>query len=154
MSLSSNDRDPTVDPGVDFYRFANGGWLDAHPIPSGYGAWGSFEEVADPERAHARARSSSRRRTTPTNDLDRMLGDHFASGMDAQAIERAGLDAIQPFLDAIADLRRPSEVMGLLPLLHGSGFFGLFGWDVTARPRRRHAEPAVAGPGGPRTSRP
>ena len=38
--------DSSADPGTDFYRFANGGWLDANPIPAGYGAWGSFEEVS------------------------------------------------------------------------------------------------------------
>ena len=43
MALPASDRDPSADPGVDFYRFANGGWLDANPIPAGYGAWGSFE---------------------------------------------------------------------------------------------------------------
>ena len=45
MTLNAADRDPAADPGVDFYRFANGGWLDANPIPAGYGSWGSFEEL-------------------------------------------------------------------------------------------------------------
>ena len=45
MTLHAEDRDPSVDPGTDFYRFANGGWMDANPIPAGFGAWGSFEEV-------------------------------------------------------------------------------------------------------------
>ena len=35
MGLPASDRDPTADPGVDFYRYANGGWLDANPIPAG-----------------------------------------------------------------------------------------------------------------------
>ncbi len=48
MTLNAADRDPSVDPGADFYRFANGGWLDADPIPAGYGVWGSFEEVTYP----------------------------------------------------------------------------------------------------------
>ena len=37
MTLPATDRDPGADPGADFYRFANGGWLDANPIPAGYG---------------------------------------------------------------------------------------------------------------------
>jgi putative endopeptidase len=39
MTLLATDRDPAADPGVDFYRFANGGWLDTNPIPAGYGSW-------------------------------------------------------------------------------------------------------------------
>ena len=39
------DSDPSVSPADDFYRFANGGWLDANPVPPEYGAWGSAHEV-------------------------------------------------------------------------------------------------------------
>ena len=67
----------------------------------------------------------------PDDDLDRMLGDYFASGMDLEAIESAGLDAVRPFLDAIASLERHADLMDLLPLLHRSGFFAFFAWDVT-----------------------
>ena len=55
MSLSAADRDESVDPGVDFYRYANGGWIDVHPIPAGYGAWGSFENRPGAERVGRRA---------------------------------------------------------------------------------------------------
>lgn len=33
------DMDLSVDPGVDFYRFANGGWLDKAVIPADFPAW-------------------------------------------------------------------------------------------------------------------
>src|SRR6187551_2050894 len=97
MSLRASDRDPSADPGVDFYRFANGGWLDANPIPAGYGAWGAFEEVSRRneltlrellERAAAESRGA----------LDGLLGDAFAAGMDVAAVEAAGLAAIAPQL--------------------------------------------------------
>src|ERR1700709_363892 len=79
MGLSASDRDPSADPGTDFYRFANGGWLDANPIPPGYGAWGAFEEASRRnevvlrellEQASAAARASGprswgRRRPSP-----------------------------------------------------------------------------------------
>ena len=29
----------------DFYRYVNGGWLDANPVPPEYGSWGAFHEV-------------------------------------------------------------------------------------------------------------
>jgi predicted metalloendopeptidase len=32
--------DPKVDPGVDFYRYANGGWFSKNPIPSSESRWG------------------------------------------------------------------------------------------------------------------
>lgn len=33
------DMDLSVDPGVDFYRYANGGWLDKATIPADFPAW-------------------------------------------------------------------------------------------------------------------
>jgi putative endopeptidase len=130
MSLSAADRDESVDPGVDFYRYANGGWIDANPIPPGYGAWGSFETVQ--VRNEAVVEEILRRSASdPVDDLDRMLGDFFTSGMDVDAVEAAGLGPIRPLLDAIAALATPADVMGLLPRLHGEAIGAFFGFEVT-----------------------
>jgi predicted metalloendopeptidase len=130
MTLHDADRDLSADPGDDFYRFANGGWLDANPIPPGFGAWGSFEEIHTRNEAvlhdllvHAAA--------SPTNDLDRLLGDYFASGMDTTAVDAAGLTAIAPFLEAIAEITSHGDVLAILPSLHGSGIPAFFMWGVT-----------------------
>src|SRR6187549_1304494 len=100
MTLNAADRDPAADPGVDFYRFANGGWLDANPIPDGYGSWGSFEEVSRRNEVTLRE-LLERAATAPVDELDRLLGDAFAAGMDLAAIEAAGLEPIAPLLREI-----------------------------------------------------
>ena len=81
MTLPATDRDPSADPGVDFYRFANGGWLDANPIPAGYGSWGSFEEVSRRNEVVLRE-LLERAAAEPEDELDRLLGDAFAAGLD------------------------------------------------------------------------
>ncbi len=130
MTLNAADRDPSVDPGDDFYRFANGGWLDANPIPSGYGAWGAFEEIQVRNESvlhdllvHAAA--------SPSNDLDSKLGDYFAAGMDTEAVEAAGIGAIEPLLEAIRATTSYADVLALLPRIHGEGVEALFMWGVT-----------------------
>ena len=130
MTLSAADRDPSTDPGTDFYRFANGGWLDAHTIPAGYGAWGAFEEVQtrNEDLIHALLERAAE---SPADGLDRLLGDYFASGMDTEAIEAGGIAPIQPFLDAARGLTEPGSVFDLLPTLHDAGIAPLFGWGVT-----------------------
>ena len=69
MALHAHDRDPSIDPGEDFYRFANGGWLDANPIPPGYGAWGAFHEVDHRNREilHELLDQRGARRRRPTS---------------------------------------------------------------------------------------
>ncbi len=130
MSLHASDRDATVDPGVDFYRFANGGWLAANPIPAGYGSWGSFEELAFRNDAVIRD-LLERAAAQPDTDLDRMLGNHFAAGMDVAAVEAAGISAIAPLLDAIDGLGDHAAVVDFLPTLHRAGIFAFFGCAVT-----------------------
>ncbi len=127
MTLPATDRDPSADPGADFYRYANGGWLDANPIPAGYGSWGSFEEVSGRNEVVLRE-LLERAAAEPDNALDRLLGDAFAAGLDLDAIERHGIEPIAPLLEAIAR-EDPATV---LPELHRSGIFPFFGADVTA----------------------
>src|SRR3954454_21787964 len=112
MNLRAADRDPSVDPAVDFYRFANGGWLDANPIPAGYGAWGSFEEVIQRNDLMLRDLLEAAARS-PEDDLDRLLGDYFAAGMDVDAIEAAGLAPIRPLLDRILATTSHDDIRAL-----------------------------------------
>ena len=131
MTLPATDRDPTADPGVDFYRFANGGWLDANPIPAGYGSWGSFEELSRRNEVVLRE-LLERAEAEPEDDLDRLLGDAFAAGLDRDAIEAAGTEPIAALLGAIEGAASHDALLALLSELHRSGLFALFGWDVTA----------------------
>jgi len=41
------DLDTTVSPAVDFFQYANGGWLRRHPIPPSEAAWGIGNEVRE-----------------------------------------------------------------------------------------------------------
>ena len=127
MTLPATDRDPGADPGADFYRFANGGWLDANPIPAGYGAWGSFEEVSRRNEVVLRE-LLERAEAESAGALDRLLGDAFAAGLDLPAIEAAGIAPIAPLLEAI----ERDEPLAVLPQLHRSAIFAFFGVDVTA----------------------
>ena len=92
MTLLAADRDPSADPGADFSRFANGSWLDANPIPAGYGSWGAFKEVSRRNEVVLRE-LLERAAADPMDGLDRLLGDAFAAGLDLAAIEAAGLEA-------------------------------------------------------------
>lgn len=129
MALHADDRDPTVAPGEDFYRFANGGWLDANPIPAGYGSWGAFHEV-DERGLEILQSLLERAAEEPADDLDRLLGDYYHAGMDTAAIEAAGLEPLQGYLDSIRAISSHADVTALLPALHRDGLPVLWGWGV------------------------
>ncbi|HET8739643.1 MAG TPA: M13 family metallopeptidase [Acidimicrobiia bacterium] len=113
--LDPSNFDLSTPPGVDFYRHANGGWLDANPVPPEYPAWGAAFEVhvRNEEILHdllERAAAEDAGEGTPT----RMVGDYFAAGMDEHRIAEVDTAPLMPALDAIDSLE---DVSGLQDLM-------------------------------------
>lgn len=51
LAIDPANMDTTVDPGKDFYHYANGGWIEAHPIGDEYSQYGvlfGFFGTTDP----------------------------------------------------------------------------------------------------------
>ncbi len=46
--------DTTCKPCEDFWRFANGAWLDKNPIPGHTSTWGLIQVLAESNREHMR----------------------------------------------------------------------------------------------------
>ena len=57
----------------------------------------------------------------PRDDLERQLGDFYASGMNVERIEELGLQPVMPWLERIEALRSTDEFIALLPELHQVG---------------------------------
>jgi len=125
------DSDPSVSPDEDFYRFANGGWLDANPVPPEYGAWGSAHEVHVRNEVILRdllKRAAAANAQTGSND--QKVGDHYQSGMNTERIESLGLSPIQPWLDRIDSLDSLDDLQPLTADLHRVGVGVLFAASV------------------------
>ena len=52
LDVSAMDR--TVDPCVDFYAYACGGWLKNNPIPADQSSWGVYSKLTDENLAQLR----------------------------------------------------------------------------------------------------
>jgi putative endopeptidase len=101
LDLSAIDR--SVDPGDDFYAFANGDWLARTEIPADRSTWGPSEAMSEDTAAKTRDLLEEAGRANPAeNTVQQQAADYYASSMDAAGIEARGLAPLRPMLDAIA----------------------------------------------------
>lgn len=132
-AFNAADMDPTVSPSDDFYRFVNGGWLDANPVPDEYPAWGAFQELnsRNEEVLHeiliAVAGSEA-----PANSIEQLVGAHFGAGMDTERIDSLGLEPIAAILETISSLTDKAGLATVLAGLHRIGVGAFLG--VAAMP--------------------
>ncbi len=112
----TQDMDRAIKPGDDFYRFANGGWLNA-ASKSHSGSTHDTRAILT-ERTGQRVRSliqdaaDSRAAKTP---LEQKVGDYYASFIDQAGIEKKGLAPLSRELSkitAITDKAALSAYLG------------------------------------------
>lgn len=127
--LDPADRDPAADPATDFFRFANGGWLDANPVPPEYGSWGSFHEVQvrNEDLLH---RLLEEARDADEGTPDAVAGRYYASGMDTGSIEAEGTAPLESYLARIGAVESVSDLRELAVALHPVSARILFGMYV------------------------
>jgi putative endopeptidase len=107
--------DLTVDPGVDFYDYANGTWFKANPIPAAESHWGIDKLVGDDLYAKLRTISelAAANQSAPAGSDERKVGDFWDLAMDENRAQRLGLAPLQADLariDAIRDLQGVLDV--------------------------------------------
>jgi putative endopeptidase len=125
------DADPAISPADDFYRFVNGGWLDANPVPEEYPAWGAMQELnSRNEEVLHEILTAAADKDAPTNTAERLVGAHFTAGMDTERIERLGLDPIAPILEKIDSIDDKDELANVVADLHRAGVGAFFGTAV------------------------
>lgn len=122
--------DTTVNPADDFFDYANGGWIKAHPIPADETGWGIGEEVDKELREKLLALNEQALKANDATGAGKMIGDFWYSGMDTTAIEKAGLAPLKPELDRIAALNTPADAMSQVMHMHHYGVNVLFSGDV------------------------
>ena len=101
--------DTTIQPGADFFEYANGGWIKKNPIPGEQSSWGIGNLVIEENLKRLREISEKAAATkAEKGSNDQKIGDFWTTAMDSAKIESDGLKPIQPLLDkinAISDVK-------------------------------------------------
>ncbi|HVI58383.1 MAG TPA: M13 family metallopeptidase [Luteimonas sp.] len=119
--------DTSVDPGVDFFQYANGGWLKAHPIPASESGWGIGNEVDDELYARLRGISESAAVAPQAPGSDQQkIGDFWATAMDTAQADRLGVQPLAAELARIDAIGSKDAVLDAVFAFKPIGVGGLF----------------------------
>ena len=132
--------DTTVNPCQNFYQYACGAWRKNNPIPADQSRWARFNELAE--------RNLAIERGILEKAGDSQIGDFYAACMDEPAIERKGIQPIEPLLKQIDALASKRELAGEMVLLHKAGVRALFSFRVSPDDKKSDQEIAHVDQGG------
>lgn len=131
VGLSVEAIDRSVDPCVDFYAFACGGWLESTEVPPDRSRWvRSFSEIHERNEADLRAIAEEAAASAGEDPVLAKVGAYYRACMDEDQIEAAGLRPLSELLGAIAKARDATSLAPVLAKLHRHQVWAFF--DVHA----------------------
>ncbi len=126
-SLDLTNLDRSVDPCVDFYKFSCGGWQKNNPIPADQSSWSVYGKLANENQQFLWGILQDAAAAKDRNPIQQKIGDYFASCMDLDAIDKAGLTPAEPAFTLIKNLNTREQIIAAIPTLHhtlpGTYFF-------------------------------
>ncbi len=114
--------DRSVAARVNFFRFANGGWLRSHPIPADQSYWGVDAALQQKNQEFIHDLVESLTKTPwPPGSAERKIADFYLSGMDESGIEAARLVPLQTEFARIAAIGTAEELPQAITRLQAIG---------------------------------
>jgi putative endopeptidase len=114
--------DKSVDPGTDFYAYADGAWAKNTAIPADRSNYGMFTMLDDLSQQRTREIIEAAA-LQPGNKI----GDLFSSFMDETAAEAKGIAPIKPWIAKIKAMKTKADIARTMgDLAHDGNFVGPF----------------------------
>lgn len=107
--------DHAIQPGDDFFRYANGTWLKTAQIPADRSSTGTFLQVYElAEKRTANLIRDIAKGHAAAGSNERKIADYYAAFMNEAAIQKNGLAPLKPQLDRIAAIKTRDDLASVL----------------------------------------
>ena len=141
--------DTTVHPGDDFFRYVNGGWLDANEIPDDRSRWGSFDELNKSTNNQVlevlqEAMSSGK---YAGNSDQAKAALFFEVAMDSSYLDQLGVKPLMPEMEKIMALENINEVINYMITTSSYQTSSFFSFYVSPDPNNSDINTAFFGSG-------
>ena len=124
--------DTTAVRGADFYQYACGGWMAAHPLTDEYSRFGSFDMLAENNREQLKGLIAEiAQGEHAQGTVAQKIADLYNLAMDTEKLNAEGISPIQADLDKIAAIKDAAGVLEAMIDLQGSAYFQFYvGADI------------------------
>lgn len=142
--------DTTVSAGTDFFRYACGGWNDAHPLTAEYSRYGTFDELFENSQKQLREliEGLAAQKNNQAGSAAQKIGDLYNMAMDSVTLNKQGAEPVKAMLDKIAGMKDKSEIVPVMTEMAHIGIGTYFHSYVYADPKNNSLNIFQMGQGG------
>ena len=127
-----SNMDTTAVRGTDFYQYACGGWMAAHPLTDEYSRFGSFDMLAENNREQLKGLIGEiAAAQNEQGTIAQKIGDLYNLAMDVEKLNADGMTPIKEDLDKINAINDKAGIIEAMAELAGSAYFQFYvGADI------------------------
>ncbi len=130
-SIDLSYLDKNIRPQDDFFMFSNGSWVVNNPVPPSESRWGSFNELELNNKKKLTEILESCKNSNAAKGTDAaILGNYYASFMNMELRNKAGISPIKVDLDKIQNLKSKGDIVSVVAEQHIYGIESLFGYGI------------------------
>ena len=149
FGVDLSQQDPDTKPGDDFFRFANGKWLDEFTLPADRSNYGSFSVLGDRSDERVNTIIEDLSAAEPAADtIEQKISDYYLSYMNTEVLDERGIGPLRERLAQLVAIDSRDALIEALGRSQLDATASPFGWYVGADRRDPDRHQLVLSLGG------